>query len=256
MVKKDSITTKTRVVFDGSAKTSTGVSLNDTLMVGPKLQDDLFCILLRFRSQIYVLTADAEKMYRQVRVNPEDTSYQKILYRRNTSEPIQIYTLETTTYGTSSASYLAIKTLYKLADDEEENFPIAAKILRRDFYVDDVLTGAQTISEAIILRDQLISLLKKGGFCLRKWAANHPSLLIEDQEHPDSAHMSLDPDSSIKTLGIRWNSREDYFFYVVNLSVFKSITKRTILSQIAKLFDPLGLLGPIIVHAKIIMQLL
>ncbi|XP_044583019.1 uncharacterized protein LOC123264040 [Cotesia glomerata] len=195
-------------------------------------------------------------MYRQVRVNTEDTPYQKILYRRNTSEPIQIYTLETTTYGTSSASYLAIKILYKLADDEEENFPIAAQILCRDFYVDDVLTGAQTISEAIILRDQLISLLKKGGFCLRKWAANHPSLLIEDQEHPDSAHMSLDPDSSIKILGIRWNSREDYFFYVVNLSVSKSITKRTVLSQIAKLFDPLDLLGPIIVHAKIIMQLL
>ncbi|CAD6221707.1 GSCOCG00011626001-RA-CDS [Cotesia congregata] len=164
VIKEDSITTKTRVFFDGSAKTSTGISLNDTLMVGPKLQDDLLCILLRFRSHIYVLTADAEKMYRQVRVNSEDTPYQKILYRRNTSEPIQIYTLETTTYGTSSASYLAIKTLYKLADDEEENFPIAAQILRRDFYVDDVLTGAQTISEAIILRDQLISLLKKGGF--------------------------------------------------------------------------------------------
>ncbi|CAD6226424.1 GSCOCG00005816001-RA-CDS [Cotesia congregata] len=137
-----------------------------------------------------------------------------------------------------------IKTLYKLADDEEENLPIAAQILRRDFYVDDVLTDAQTISEAIILRDQLISSLKKGGFCLRKWVVNHPSLIIEDQEHPDSAHMSLDPDSSIKTLGIRWNSPVKIISFT-----------QTVLSQIAKLFDPLGLLGPSIMHAKIIMQL-
>ncbi|XP_014298655.1 uncharacterized protein LOC106693841 [Microplitis demolitor] len=180
VVKEDSVTTKVRVVFDGSARTSTGVSLNDTLMVGPKLQDDLFIILMRFRSHTYVLTADAEKMYRQVRVNYDDDQYQKILYRANSIEPIQTYVLNTATYGTTSAPYLAIKTLFKLAEDEQNNFPIAAQVLRKDFYVDDLLSGADTISEAIILRDELIAMLKKGGFCLRKWASNHPSMLIKN----------------------------------------------------------------------------
>ncbi|XP_044591939.1 uncharacterized protein LOC123270068 [Cotesia glomerata] len=223
VLKEDSITTKTRVVFDGSAKTSSGISLNDSLMVI---------------------------------VNSEDAQYQKILFRRKTSEPIRTYVLNTATYGTAPASYLAIKTLFQLADDEEEHLPLAAKILRRDFYVDDCLSGAKTVAEAITLRDQLITMLKKGGFNLRKWASNHPALLIKDQEHPESSHMSLDPDSATKTLGIRWHARDDYFFYVVNISNQSNITKRTILSQIAKLFDPIGLLGPIIVHAKIIMQLL
>ncbi|XP_014294925.2 uncharacterized protein LOC106693143 [Microplitis demolitor] len=137
VLKEDNVTTKVRVVFDGSARTSTGVSLNDTLMFGPKLQDDLFIILMRFRSHTYVLTADAEKMYRQVRVNYDDAQYQKILYRAYSIEPIQTYVLNTATYGTTSASYLAIKTLFKLAEDEQNNFPIAAQVLRRDFYVDD-----------------------------------------------------------------------------------------------------------------------
>ncbi|XP_044578945.1 uncharacterized protein LOC123261417 [Cotesia glomerata] len=225
-------------------------------MVGPKLQDDLFIILIRFRFHIIVFTADAKKIYRQVIVNSEDAQYQKILLRRKTSEPIRTYVLNTATYGTAPASYLAIKTLFQLADDEEEHLPLAAKILRRDFYVDDCLSGAKTVAEAITLRDQLITMLKKGGFNVRKWASNHPALLIKVQEHPESSHMSLDPDSATKTLGIRWHARDDYFFYVVNISNQSNITKRTILSQIAKLFDPIGLLGPIIVHAKIIMQLL
>lgn len=111
VVRQDSSTTKTRVVFDGSSKTSTGISLNDTLMVGPKLQDDLFAILIRYRSFIYTLTADIEKMYRQIRVHPCDVIYQKILYRENSQSPVNTYVLDTVTYGTSCASYLAIKSL-------------------------------------------------------------------------------------------------------------------------------------------------
>lgn len=256
VIKEVSITTKIRVVFDGSARTSTGVSLNDVLMVGPKLQDDLFIILNRFRSHMYVFTADIEKMSRQVLVHSEDAQHQNILFRENPTDPVLIYLLNTVTYGTASASYLAIKSLYQLADDEGANFPNAATVLRRDFYVDDMLTGARTIPEAVILRDELIALLKKGGFCLKKWASNHPEMLVEHQEHPESTHMSLDPDASIKTLGIRWNAREDHFFYEINIKAEKSFTKRSILSQIAKLFDPLGLLGPIIVYAKIILQCL
>ncbi|XP_053597348.1 uncharacterized protein LOC128668426 [Microplitis demolitor] len=88
IVKKDSLTTNSRVVFDGFAKTTSRISLNDALMVGPKLQDDLFILLIRYRSHTIVLTADIEKMYRQIRVHPDDTKYQKILFRGNSSKPI------------------------------------------------------------------------------------------------------------------------------------------------------------------------
>ena len=75
VIKESSNTTKLRVVFDGSAISTTGISLNDTLHTGPKLQEDLVEILLRFRSHQYVLTGDIEKMYRQILVRPDDRKY-------------------------------------------------------------------------------------------------------------------------------------------------------------------------------------
>ncbi|XP_033229232.1 uncharacterized protein LOC117180818 [Belonocnema kinseyi] len=218
VVKEDSLTTKIRVVFDGSAKTSSGVSLNDTLMVGSKIQDDLFDLLSRFRSHLFVLTADIEKMYSQVLVHPDDTIFQKILFRSTVQEPIKEYTLDTVTYGTACASFLAIRALHQLADDEGTRRPIAAAIVKRDFYVDDLLTGANTHQEAAFLRDDLLKLLKNGGFNLRKWASNDPNLVSEYPENPDSTHMSLDPGAAVKTLGIQWSSREDTLFYSLKTS--------------------------------------
>ncbi|XP_070528967.1 uncharacterized protein [Cardiocondyla obscurior] len=75
VIKESSNTTKVRVVFDASAKTSNGQSLNDILMVGPTIQDTLFLHLIRFRTYEYVILADIEKMYRQVLVNEEDRRY-------------------------------------------------------------------------------------------------------------------------------------------------------------------------------------
>ena len=257
VIKEDSLTTKIRVVFDGSAKTSSGVSLNESLMVGPTIQSDLFTLLNRFRSHTYALTADIEKMYRQVLVHPDDAPYQKILFRETPNETIKELSLNTVTYGTSCASFLAIRSLHQLADDEGSKYPIAAAVLKEDFYVDDLLTGANTRREAILLRDDLIALLRKGCFPLRKWASNDPSLIPESSGGPVNTHMSLDPNSTVKTLGIQWKSRRDSIFYKVDMSSLSNVvTKRSILSQVAKLFDPLGLLGPVILNAKIIIQLL
>ena len=93
--------TKTRVVFGGSAKTSTGVSLSDTFMNGPTIQDDLFLIVTRFRSHPVALTADIEQMYRQIRVFENDRFYQKILWRSSPNDPIKTYSLNTVTFGTA-----------------------------------------------------------------------------------------------------------------------------------------------------------
>ncbi|XP_076483019.1 uncharacterized protein LOC117165429 [Bombus vancouverensis nearcticus] len=117
VIKESSNTTKLRVVFDGSASSTTGVSLNDALHTDPKLQEDLRNILLRFRSFQYVLTGDIEKMYRQFILRPEDRPYQKILWRADNGE-IETYRLNTVTFGLSAAPYLAIRCLKQLAEDE------------------------------------------------------------------------------------------------------------------------------------------
>ncbi|XP_029054648.2 uncharacterized protein LOC114881933 [Osmia bicornis bicornis] len=255
VVKTDSLTTKVRVVFDASAHSSSGLSLNDILMVGPTIQDDLFTIVTRFRCHKYVLTADIAKMYRQVKLHHDDCQYHNILWRESPSDPIRTYQLNTVTYGTASAPYLAIRTLHQLAHDEGETHPRAAKILTRDFYVDDVLTGANTLDEAIKIRDELMQLTAKGGFLLRQWVSNEPSLIEPLQGNNKDNHLALDVADGKKTLGLYWNASNDTLGYTIRQAEsLQRITKRTSLSKIAQLFDPLGLLGPMIVKAKMIMQ--
>lgn len=101
IVRTDHLTTKLRVVFDGSAKSDSGASLNDKLMVGPTIQDTLFDIILRFRMYQFVMTADIAMMYRQILVSDQDKDLQRILWRTDSSKPINVYKLNTVTYGTS-----------------------------------------------------------------------------------------------------------------------------------------------------------
>lgn len=252
VIKPSSTTTKVRVVFDGSAKSSSGLSLNETLMTGPTIQDDLFSLLLRFRMHSYVLTGDIEKMYRQFLVRPEDRSYQRILWRDQHDNIIN-YELNTVTFGLTSAPYLATRCLQQLANDERENFPTAAPIIERDLYVDDLLTGADTLEEAIEMQTQIIDLLQQGGLNIRQWASNEPQLLTglsELQVHPKL----LGDSSTMKTLGVSWDARKDEVLYTVEPLTTSRVTKRSILSTIARIFDPLGLLGPVTITAKILMQ--
>ncbi|XP_033213767.1 uncharacterized protein LOC117170833 [Belonocnema kinseyi] len=121
VIKTSSLTTKTRVVFDGSCKSSSGISLNDALMVGPTIQDDLFSTFTRFRTFLVALTADIEQMYRQIQLTNELRLFHKILWRETPTDPIKVNTLNTVTFGTASAPFLAIRTLHQLAEDEREN---------------------------------------------------------------------------------------------------------------------------------------
>ncbi|XP_026732804.1 uncharacterized protein LOC113497449 [Trichoplusia ni] len=141
VVRQDKDTSKVRVVFDGSCKGLNNFSLNDNLMVGPKLQQDLRHILMRWRSHRICIVADIVKMFRMVKVNSEDTDFQRIVWRPQANEPLQHFKLLRVTFGTACAPYLAVKTLQRLADEEHARFPTASSITKRDFYIDDLLTG-------------------------------------------------------------------------------------------------------------------
>lgn len=255
VINQNSSTTKVRVVFDGSFKTSTGNSLNDKLMAGPIVQEDLFHIILRFRIHKFVITADIEKMFRQVMVVDEDRHLQLIIWRDQQGE-IEIYSLNTVTYGTKPASFLSTRSLKQLNIEEGNNYPSARLALEKDFYMDDVLTGADTIEEATRLQKELDKLLRKGQFILRKWRTNNQQILahLEEKGKTEDIYM-LNKTEVAKSLGILWNSVTDNLQYEINhTAIGQNITKRIILGEIAKIFDPLGLLGPITTRAKIIMQ--
>lgn len=257
--KPSSTTTKIRVVFDASRKSSSGASLNDALMVGPKLQKDLVEILLRFRTHAVAFCGDVVKMYRQIQTSPACSEHQRILWRSSPDQPIRTYRLDTVTYGTASASYLATKALQQLAVDEQHRFPAASQTTLADFYVDDLMTGCDSVAEALSLQQQLIGLMTAGGFKLSKWASNHNCLLesVPEDQRGVNCPLDIDVDSSIKALGLAWNPGTDCFQYRVALPEAGAVpTKRVVLSEVAQLFDPLGLLAPLIVAAKIFLQAL
>jgi hypothetical protein len=129
------------VVFDASASTSSGLSLNYVLIAGPKLQIDIFDILVRSRLKRYLLTADITKMYRQILLKPNGCAHQHILWRES---PEEEYELRTVTYGVTSAPYLAIRCLHELNAQAGSKFPAAKNILTRQTYVDDIVVGADT----------------------------------------------------------------------------------------------------------------
>ncbi|XP_012273599.1 uncharacterized protein LOC105696037 [Orussus abietinus] len=167
VIKEDSSTTKVRVVFDRSARTTSGLSLNDMLMSGPTVQDDVFTLLVRYRSFPVVLSADVEKMFRQIWIHPEDRTYQRILWREKPEDELKTCVLKTVSYRLKPSPYYAVGVLRTLAKQYESKFPRAAAATLRDFYMDDLLSGADTHEEAALLRHELIQLVKEGGFYLR-----------------------------------------------------------------------------------------
>jgi hypothetical protein len=255
--KEESTTTKFRVVFDASAKTSSGKALNDVLMVGPTLQESLISNLIRFRTHEVALTADVEKMYRQILVKPSDRDLQRIVWRESPKDPILTYRLRTATYGTASAPYHATKALQVLAEENREDLPLASAIAGQDFYVDDLMSGAPDVQTALKAKDELLELMKRGGLHLRKWSSNSTEVLesLPSELRETKLPLSMDLDEVVKTLGLRWNPATDEFSFKVSLSTAPQVlTKRILLSEMAKIFDPLGWLAPAVIRAKIIIQ--
>ncbi|KAJ8937951.1 hypothetical protein NQ318_013208, partial [Aromia moschata] len=145
---------------------------------------------------------------------------------------------ETVTYGVNSSPYLAIRTLLQLAEEGKERWPLASHVLKTDIYVDDLVCGASSVETALQLRDQLIALLGEGCFELRKWSSNHAGLLKDiPASHCQIHHLDLCGD-----------------FPVIARDTL--CTKRAILSQIARIYDPLGFLSPLTLFAKRILQIL
>ncbi|XP_032690359.1 uncharacterized protein LOC116853403 [Odontomachus brunneus] len=256
VIRKSSTTTRLRVVFNASSVTSNGSTLNNHLLSGPKSQTDIVSVLLQWRQHRYVYVADITKMYRQIRVDHRDLYYQRILWFKSEDAEIQEFQLLTVTYGMACAPFLALRVLKQLVQDEGSRFPLAVPVMSHNIYIDDLLFGDDDIQRIGQTRDQVRSLLRCGGFELKKWASNSASLLayIDKTEHCMTRDKLLKPDARVNILRINWNPIRDAFVFCVSLDEKLPSNKRAILSTIAKLYDPLGWVTPVVISAKIFMQ--
>ena len=142
--------------------------------------------------------------------------------------------------------------------DLASEYPHAAAIVEQSFYVDNGLTGADSIQEAINLQKELQALFGCGGFLLRKWNSNQPAVLQHlPPELRDTNQTQTLPSQEeyTKTLGIEWNTTADHFRLTIsNLPSVDVVTKRVLVSDVAKTFDVLGWFSPAIIKVKILMQ--
>ena len=172
-----STTTKVRAVFDASAKTTSGVSLNEMFLVGPTVHPPLVDVLLRFRMHRVGLITDVSKMYRAVELPNADKDLHRFVWRSSPQDNLKDYRMTRVTFGVSASSFAANMSVKQNAIDFKDVYPLAAKAVDESFYVDDRLCGADSVEEAVELQSQLQGLFERGGFLLHKWSSSEMEVL-------------------------------------------------------------------------------
>ena len=278
VLRPDKETTKLRIVFDASAKNN-GPSLNDCLDSGPSLLPLLYDILLRFRAKNVVLIGDIEKAFLNISVAPQHRDTMRFLWVddvQSKDPKVVVYRIARVCFGAVCSPFclnaVVQHHLAKFEDDRE-----FVESVKNSLYCDDFVGGADSQEGAITLYKKLKERFRQGGFNMRKWHSNSEEVLakIEQFENevspqkearpseeklsdtPLSKNDSEKPDES-KVLGMNWNSKSDELAYDFNAMLGSSekeqITKRDVLATTAKIFDPLGLISPVIVPLKLLFQ--
>lgn len=248
VITPDKTTTKLRIVYDGSAKTkSVEKSLNECLLRGPVMLEDVVAILLRFRLNKVALAADIEKAFLQVGLQEPDRDVTRFLWLKDpnklsTENNLQIYRFARIPFGIVSSPFLLSATVdYHLKHDGSET---AIKILQ-NIYVDNVITGVDTEAEAVKFYERAKTLFSNASMNIREWMSNS-SKFLENIPIVDRAT------GKTKILGLLWNTENDSLLvYTPQEKEFtNNPTKRSVLKFTASVFDPLGLFSPVLLQAK------
>ena len=257
VLRPDKDTTKIRIVFDASAKCQ-GISLNDAINQGPKLQRDLFDVLMRFRRFPVAVVCDIAEMYLRIGISHEDQPYHRFLWRGiDQDRRPDVYEFDRVVFGMNSSPFLAQFVLQHHAKSYRTDFPLAAETIDKSTYMDDSMDSVGSSIHGIQLYQQLSALLSKAGMHARKWLSNSSEVLGNIPTEDRKAEVDLDRSQlpCAKTLGIWWRADTDVFTFRENVpEEDMAYTKRNFLKKIATLFDPIGFLAPYTVRAKMLLQ--
>ena len=213
VVRLDKSTTKVRIVFDCSVKCD-GVSLNDEIHAGPKLQQDLFDVLLRFRRDPVAVACDIKEMYMQISIEEQDRPYFRMLWRDlNADQDPEVYEFSRIVFGKNSAPMEAQFVVQENARKHQELFPLAAETVLKSTYMDDSLDSAENDDQGIRLYHELKDLWAKANMQARKWVSNSSKVMAQIPEEARAVEMTISEDNTptTKTLGLSWNSKDDVF---------------------------------------------
>lgn len=251
---------KIRVVFDCSVEFS-GESLNQHLLQGHDQTSNLVGVLCRFRQEHVAVMCDIEGMFHQVHVNPEQCNFLRFLWWENgniDSKPKE-YRTTVHLFGATSSPGCANFALKKVVSDYEDQCGTeAADFVRNNFYVDDSLRSVSTPEAATSLVKSTKMLCRKGGFNLHKFVSNHKAVIdsiLQDDCSKVLQNLDLTKDvlAVEHVLGVQWCVESDSLQFRVELKD-QPLTRRGILSTVSSVFDPSGLLAPVVLIGKKIVQ--
>ena len=251
---------KFRVVFDCAARYQ-GTSLNENLLQGPDHTSNLLGVLLRFRKGPVAVVADIRAMFNQVRVEPKDCDSLRFLWwpDGDLSVPPQDYQMQVHLFGATSSPSCCGFALRKVAKDNASRVdPAIVDSICRSFYVDDFLRSFGTVKEAKRVVKSLHKILGEAGFHLTKYQSNSQALLQalpKNDLSVSSLNLDLDGRVNERTLGVQWNTELDQFEIKTSFKA-KPVTRRGILSMVSQIYDPMGIIQPFILPAKLLMQTL
>ena len=223
--------------------------------------NNLAGVLIRFRKEPVAVVADIKLMFHQCFVPSDDQRFLRFLWwpKGDTSQPAQVYAMTVHLFGATSSPSVVGFCMRKTADDHESTFSeTAINTLRRSFYVDDMLRSVPSVECAQKLIPEMKSLLDKGGFKLTKFISSHRDVIDvvpEDDRAKSLQELSIEDNElpQESALGLKWNVEGDYFTYSLNLED-KPATRRGLLATTASLYDPLGLVAPVVLVPKLIQQ--
>nr|CAI5825630.1 unnamed protein product [Callosobruchus analis] len=200
----------------------------------------------------FALTGDICQMYRQIGVREDHWRFQKLLWRFDPQEEIQVYQLTVVGFGLKSSPFLALRTVKELLKREREKYPLAADYINRDLYMDDLVCSIPSSNEAQELYSEAMDLFAAGGFKLTKFSTNCASLL-ECIPKDRRALKDVTFKTDTKILGMQWNPSKDILGFKFDYPDAKC-TKRNILSSVARCYDPLGIVAPVLFALKLLIK--
>ncbi|XP_013416153.1 uncharacterized protein LOC106177802 [Lingula anatina] len=251
---------KIRVVFD-SSDTFNGTSLNDVLLTGPDLLNNLLGVLLRFRSDLVACMADIEQMFYSFHVKEEHRDFLRFLWFENNDPEgkVEEYRMKVHIFGNSPSPAVATFGLRKTAQEGQQKYgKDARQFVENDFYCDDGLLAVPTVDKAIDILKQTKDMLAVSNLRLHKIASNFREVVEAfpaSERAAEICDLNLDLDEAPlqRSLGILWNLQRDTFTFQVTLDE-KPFTKRGVLSAINSIYDPLGFVQPVVIGGKVLLR--
>ena len=250
---------KLRVVFDLTA-TCDGVSLNTELLQGPDMANSLVGVLARFRKEDVALMADIEAMFYRVLIPESQRSFCRFFWWEDgdLDGKLQEYEMCVHVFGAVSSGACANYALKKTADDGESRFGHeVAETVRRDFYVDDWLKSVSDVPAAKTLVKDVRDLCATGGFNLTKFVSNSREVIESvplEKRAPSVVNLDLSAALPVeRALGVQWSIEDDTLGFRVVLKD-TPLTRSSVLGTISSIYDPHGLVSPLVLPGRKVLQ--